>query len=309
MKKHTDTPENLADISSHVIMDPKQVGIEIINASRCYFYDACSFRKHMILPHPEYLFSYIKQSNGIVVITRGIIMELCSHDNMLWGEHINHIRNIRNAGIKVLVIFEEDILEAESICFSSLSEINKHLAIAIKTVKSKVGTVDDTLKKNPALRDSIFSGNNGGIKTYYSEFFSKVRANKEPEDNLGEELIIICIHILSNILETNEYKYAIFTEDKGAISLLGRAAKNMEEYLNKKSVVAITTPKLAQILYEENIINEKIQVEELLLAGNAGTNIRVLCSEKFDMNSSFRTYSCSELAAKVTSPGCIHINY
>lgn len=308
-KKYKDTPDNLSEIVPYIIMDSKQAGSEIIEAEKCYFYDACSFRKHMVMPHPEYLFSYIKQTKGIVVITRCIMMELCSNDNQLWQKHINYIRRMGSAGIKVLVIFEEDIFEAESMCFSSTSEINKHLSIAIKTVKSKVGTVEATLMLDSALRDSIFTSNISGVKTKYSEFFTKVRANKESEDNLGEELIIICLHILSNILETNKHKYIIFTEDKGAISQLGRAKKNIEEYLNRKSIAAITIPKLAQLLFEESIITDKSQVEEVLLAGNMDTNIRVLCSEKFDMSSTLKTMSCGELAEKIINIGSIHVNY
>ena len=40
------------------------------------------------------------------------------------------------------------IYEAEAICFSSGSEINKHLKIAIQTTKSKVGTVEETLTED-----------------------------------------------------------------------------------------------------------------------------------------------------------------
>ena len=309
IKTYKDTPDNLSKIVPYVIMDSKQAGSEIVAAEKCYFYDACSFRKHMDLPHPEYLFEYIKRTKGIVVITRCILMELCSNDNKLWQEHINYVEKIHNAGIKTLVIFEEDIFEAEAICFSSNSEINRHLKIAIQTIKSKVGTVEETLKSDSALRDSIFVNNNNNAKTKYSDFFRKVRANKESEDNLGGELIIICIHILSNILEINEYKYTILTEDKGAISQLGKAIENIEKYSSKKSVTAITTPKLAQILFEENIITEKAILEAVLLTGNTDCKVKVFCSEKFDMYSTLKTMSCSELVEKIVNSGSIHINF
>jgi hypothetical protein len=308
-KTYDETPQNFSDIVPYIIIDAKQSASEIVAAVKCYFYDACSFRKHMNLNQPEYLFAYIMQTSGIVVITRCIIMELCSNDNKLWQEHISYIKKLNTAGIKVLVIFEEDIFEAEQLCFSSTAQINKHLANAVKTVKGKAGTVEATLKSNPILTKMIFTDIESTDKNKYSKFFKKVRANKESGDSLGEELIIICMHILSNIPEINAYKYTLFSEDKAAISQLGRAFKNICQYLNTKSVNAITSAKLAQLLFEENIITEKTQVEEILSAGNTGTNIKILCSEKFDMVPTFKTLSCNELAVKISNSTGIHINY
>lgn len=310
IKIYEDTPDNISEIEPYVIMDSKQIGGEIIASEKCYFYDACSFRKHMLIPYPEYLFAYIKQTSGLVIITRCILMELCSNDNKLWKEHIDYIRKMYNASIRVLVIFEEDIYEAETICFSSGSEIGKQLRVAIQATKSKVGTVEETLKLDSALRDSIFVNSCTNAKKIYADFFKKARSKKESEDNLGEELIIICIHVLSNILEINsEFKYILFTEDKGAISQLGKAIDNIDKYSNKKTATAITTPKLVQILFERNIITEKEKLKVVLLAGNTDSNVKIFGCEKFDMNSTFKTMNCNELIEKITTPGCIHINF
>jgi hypothetical protein len=125
---------------------------------------------------------------------------------------------------------------------------------------------------------NIFVNKNNNAKLKYTDFFKKVRANKE-------------------------------SEDKGAISQLGKAIENIEKYSNKKGVTAITTPKLAQILFEENIITDKAMLEAVLLAGNSDCNVKVFCSEKFDMYSTLKTMNCSELVEKIINAGSIHINF
>ena len=84
MKKvYNDTPDNFAEIQTFVITDVEEIAKTIIQADKCFFYDACAFRNHMRIMNPECIFEYIKRMGGIVVITRCIIMELCSKDNLL----------------------------------------------------------------------------------------------------------------------------------------------------------------------------------------------------------------------------------
>ena len=75
MKKvYNDTPDNFAEIQTFVITDVEEIAKTIIQADKCFFYDACAFRNHMRIMNPECIFEYIKRMGGIVV-------QLFSHCN------------------------------------------------------------------------------------------------------------------------------------------------------------------------------------------------------------------------------------
>ena len=80
---YTDNPSNMPDIIQYIILDKSRCVQEIIMAEKCFFYDTCAFRRHANLQHPEPLFEFLKGKNGIVVITRTIIMELASASKSL----------------------------------------------------------------------------------------------------------------------------------------------------------------------------------------------------------------------------------
>ena len=52
-----------------------------------------------------------------------------------------------------------------------------------------------------------------------------MRENKEHADNLGEELIAICVHILSHLPGIVDGKICVLTDDKGAASKIDSAVK------------------------------------------------------------------------------------
>ncbi len=295
-KVYRDTPDNFHEIEQYIILEPKEIVSNIIQAKKCYFYDACSFRKHMLISDTEYLHKYIKHTQGIVIITRCILMELCSNDNMLWREHVEYIKKMNESGITILVLYEEDIYDVVSACFASVVKINKFLSFAVRNIKSKVGTVDRTLTDNESLKIEIMYARDNTDSSLYKRFFETVRSNKVSGDNLGEELVAICIHILANIYEMVEYKYIFLTEDKGAISILGGAIKNVEKYIEKPCISAFTTTKLIHRMLECEIISTKEQVLMMLDTGDIENKIGIFCVGKYDLEVKEKTMQIEELA-------------
>lgn len=305
---YVETPHNIREIERYVLTDGERIASEIMNARRCYFYDACSFRKHAQMEHPEYVFEFVKRDNGIMVITGCVLMELASHSGFLNAEYVEYMKKMYEAGIQVLILYEEDIFDILSLCFASNTVINRQLSLAVRAVKRPTGTMEDTLKENKSLRNEIF-GDDITDGTLFRRFFGEVRSNKESGDNLGEELLAVCVHLMSNIPEVYDYKYVIMTEDKGAIGLVHKAAHNVLLYRNVRAFSALTTSRLAQRLYEETIISGKSQVEEMLSVGAAGATLKILGSEEYDLEPKEKTMTCSELAEKIITPNAIHINY
>lgn len=301
-------PHNFNEAEPYIIKPGHQAANEILTAGKCYFYDTCSFIRHIHLQYPEVLFDYIKKHNGIVVITGCIIMELASGNGILDLKYIEYIRKMHEYGIKVIVMYEEDMFDVLNMCFTTNSSINTYLSLAVKTVKTPVGTIESTLKSDESLMREIFKGSSKD-STLFSRFFKEVRSNKESGDNLGEELIAVCVHMLSNIPDNCSYKYIILTEDKGAVGLINKVSKNIFLYQDKYTISAITTTGLVQRMYDEGIISERHQVEELLSSGMAGDKIRLLGSEEYDLEPKEKTMTIMELADKIVTPNKIHINY
>lgn len=307
-QSYRETPCNFSEIVPFVKCENNQIISEITQADKCYFYDTCSFRKHANMEHPEYVCEFIIRHHGVVVITRGILMELASVSGTLNSEYIMYMKKMYMSGIKVLVMYEEELFDILSLCFSSNMVINRCLSLAVKTVKRRTGTVESTLKANKMLMNEI-TGEHTAHSVLYKDFFRKVRQNKESGDNLGEELLTICVHVLANIPESYDYKYVIITEDKGAIGMVNQAANNVFQHNGVRAFSALTTNRLAQRLHDEGIISEKYQVEEVLSVGNPDHIIKILGSEEYDLLPKEKTMSCEELAEKITTPNAIHINY
>lgn len=198
---YTDTPLNMADITPYVIVDKGIISAKVLEKQKCFFYDACSFRRHANLNAKEadYLLKYIEIQNGIVVITRCILMELASRSGILNGEYVEYIKYINGFGIDVLVMYEEDLFSVMGIAFSANTAINGYLCWAVRMIKEPVSTITETLEKDSSIHDEVIKGKKLDRGDVYKHFFQAVRGNKEPGDNLGEELLAVCLHILSHM--------------------------------------------------------------------------------------------------------------
>lgn len=305
---YTDTPLNMADIAPYVITDTSDITKEIFEKQKCYFYDTCSFRRHANLGQneAEYLLKYIKSQNGIIVITRCILMELASHSGVLNEEYVEYIKQIQEFQIPVLVIYEEDLFSTMDVCFGTNAAINGYLCWAVRTLKNPVSTITETLEQNSPIHNEVIKGknlDNGGI---YKRFFEAVRKNKESKDNLGEELLAICLHILSHMPGEADGKFCIITDDKGAASKIDSLFKKTAAQHKGKKIIIFSTPKLVQVLYREHILENKEHIQTILSTGIEG-NIVVLGTCIFDIRSREISISSEELAQLITEPNGIHI--
>ena len=306
--RYTDNPHNISEIIPWVIIEKEKIVQEILGNTKCYFYDACSFRRHanLDIEYANYILEYIKQQSGIIVITRCILMELASHSGILNQEYITYIRHIHDAGITILVMYEEDLFNVMAVCFSTNAAINDYLCWPVKYMMGPVSTITDTLEKDARLKNEIIYGNNLDNSGVYKHFFETVRANKESGDNLGEELLAICLHILSHIPGEIDGKFCIITDDKGAIgkidTMIGKTARQFEG----KEIGVFSTPKLGQILYREKIIYNREHLAEILGAGTNG-NIKVLGMNVHDIRGKEISLSKEELADLIIQPNGINI--
>ena len=305
---YTDNPHNVSDIFAYVITDRRRINAEIHSREKCYFYDTCSFRRHVQLDDmsKDHLLEYVKNKNGIIIITRTILMELASNSGELNSEYIEYIKKISNYGISILLIYEEDLFWVLDVCFSNNETINEHLCWAVRNIKSSVSTITYTLEKNKDIEAEILKLKNKDTSVVYQRFFDAVRKNKESGDNLGEEMIAICLYILSKMPGYNNGKYCIITEDKSAAAKINKMFEKIPKVYKGSDVGIYSTPKLAQILFREQIIRDKQNIEAILSAGISG-NITVLGTLTHDIRPVERSFNADELSDLIIQRNGINI--
>lgn len=305
---YTDVPHNIEAILPYVITEKDKIIIEMTEKQTCYFYDTCSFRRHANLDRvkAEYLLKYFKNQDSTIVITRCILMELASHSGILNQEYIEYIKRIKDFGISVLVIYEEDLFSVMEVCFSTNAAINEYLCWAVRAVKCPVSTITETLEQNIRIKNEVIKGKNSDSSGVYRRFFQAVRSNKESGDNLGEELLAVCLHILSHLPGEEDGKFCVITDDKGAAGKMALMFKASARYHHGKKVGIFSTPKLAQILYREQILQDHEHMKAILGTGTAG-NIAVLGMLIYDIRSREISVSRDELADLIMQPNGIHI--
>ena len=87
---------------------------------------------------------------------------------------------------------------------------------SVRNIKTPVSTITYTLENDAKLYDEVIKGKNNNKSSIYRHFFTAVRGNKKHSDNLGEELIGICLHNLSYLPGINDGTLCVITDDKGA---------------------------------------------------------------------------------------------
>lgn len=305
---YTDTPDNFSELEGYIITEENDVISKIYEKKKIFFYDTCSFRYHANLANDDakYIFKYIKNKEGLVVITRCILMELASLSGELNQQYIEYIMQMSDSGINVIVIYEEDLFAVMNCCFGMNAVINSYLTWAVRMMNITISSIADAFDEIPGLKTDVIGGRNADKRDLYQRFFRGARNNKKRGDNLGEELLAICLHILSYIPGEADEKFCVITDDKGAAGTIDCLFKNTASQYQGKHIVIFSTPKLVQFMNDEKILTDEEHVQKLLNAGNNG-NVVVLGTRSYDLQSEEISIGCKELAEMIVEPNSIHI--
>lgn len=306
---YTETPTNFSEISALVVTEIKEIKSIFFSAEKIFFYDACSFQRHSNLESNEknILINYYKERGVVLFFTRCILMELASDSHRLLVGYLDFFRELNAGGIKIVVYDEEYTYDILSECFSTNEKINEYLMWSVRSVKSPVGTIEETLKNDDKLFSEVILGRNQKQSELYRKFFSAVRGNKEHHDNLGEELIAICVNILSYLPGLNDGKLCFLTDDKGAVSKFNAVMNKTNKVYRGSQIILFSTPKLVQYMFQEKVDISGEEMEKLISQGASG-NIAVMGITPFDLKVDEKiTMSCSELVQKIMEPNGIQI--
>lgn len=306
---YTETPDNFSKIESFVETEIEAVKRVFYSAERVVFYDACSFQRHSHLADKEknILINYFKEHGTAVFLTRCILMELSSDRHKLAEEYVKFIRGLNDAGVNVVIFNEEYTYDILSECFSTNEKINEYLTWAVRTVKSPVSTIEETLKADEKLAAEVIEEKNLKRSDLYHRFFATVRGNKEHDDNLGEELIAVCVHILSYLPGIFDGKLCVITDDKGAAGKIDSVMRRTNPQNRGARIILFSIPKLVQHMFQEEVpISEDVMVN--LISQGASGNIVVMGTTAFDLKVDEKiSMTSNELVRKIMEPNGIHI--
>lgn len=300
---YAENPDNFDEIAQFVETEIKDIKGLFFNAQRVFFYDACSFQRHSNLADREkdILIKYFRDQEIVLFITRCVVMELASDQHKLTDQYISFVKKLSCSGVKVVLFNEESTYDILSECFATNEKINGYLMWAVRTVKTPVSTIEYTIKSDRKLKSEVIEGKNLKASDLYSRFFTVVRGNKEHGDNLGEELIAVCVHILSYLPGVIDGKLCVLTDDKGAAGKIDSVMKRTNPKNRGAKVLLFSTPKLVQHMFKEHIEISKDEMIHIISQGVPG-NIKVMGITSFNLSVENFSMSSIELVDKITEP-------
>lgn len=306
---YTESPGNFCEIESFVETEISEIKSIFFSTEKVFFYDACSFQRHSNLADKEkdILINYYCERGIAVFITRCILMELASDQHKLIEKYIAFIKSMNDAGVPVILYNEEFTYDILSECFSSNDKINEYLTWAVRMVKSPVSTIEETLKSDAKLYSEVIEGKTVKSSDLYKRFFTTVRGNKEHHDNLGEELISICVHILSYLPGVSDGKLCVLTDDKGAAGKIDSVMRRTNPQNRGSKIILFSTPKFVQHMFQEHVEMSEEAMINLISQGRTG-NITVMGITAFDLKVDEKISMTSrELVQKIMEPNGIKI--
>lgn len=153
----------------------------------------------------------------------------------------------------------------------------------------------------------VLEGKNLQQSDVYDRFFTAVRGNKEHDDNLGEELIAICVHILSHLPGVYDGKLCVMTDDKGVAAKIDSVMKKTDVRNRGVKIALFSTPKLVQHMFQEQVEISEDEMVTILSQGASGKIVVMgITAYDFDVNRSISMTS-RELAHKIMEPNGILI--
>lgn len=306
---YTETPENICVLQDEIITVLSEIKTTFFTAKKVLFYDACSFQRHANLRNVEQqiLICYYAERGIAVFITRCILMELASDRHRLAEAYIEFIEAMHGAGVKVVLYDEECTYAILAECFSSHEVINDYLSWSVRMLKSPVSTIEEVFRMNPSLKSEVVGGRNSRSSDLYQRFFRAVREKKEHHDNLGEELISICVHILSYLPGVEDGKLCILTDDKGAACKIDAITRRTNVHNRGAKIMLFSTPKLLQYMYEEQVGMTEEAMVSIISQGISG-NVTVMGITAFDLEVNEKISMTSrDLVQMIRNPNGIKI--
>lgn len=211
-------------------------------------------------------------------------------------------------GVEVNVMYEEDLFTVLSECFSTTKDINSYLMWAVRMLGVPTSTIETTFSEDSSLKKKLKEGRGITSKNLFSDFFKAVKNNKTQSDNLGEELLAICLHILSYIPGESDYKFNVITEDKGAGAVINSLFTKTQAQFFGRKIVIYSTPRLTKTMIEYDRLSDVNSIARILGMG-CERDKKIFGALPNEFDTTEHTFNSCDLANMLLIPDGIDIRF
>lgn len=305
-KMYRKVPLNFKDFKHCLIYEKQKVIDAFFKGEKYFFYDTCSILHHSNAENRHYIIKFLRRKSATIIITRTVLMELTGNSFELHQVQINFLKELYDNGLCILLFDEEIILDClKEILNITIEEANILLGFAVKEVskfKTKTYEVLNSMDKNVANKLKSLKP---GKTELYSSFFEHARGLKEERDSLAEELIFICIIVLTKIPLG---KYIFISDDLR----IRPQVISVKDYIKKHHKVSepyqLTTATLLYKMYKEGIISSKDDMIDIISKSSNG-NINVYFVGEYDIKQEKGSFTAEELVNRLISENEFKIMY
>ncbi|MBU5485743.1 transposase [Clostridium sp. MSJ-11] len=310
-KKYTEIPFNFNDFKNYLVVNKVEVIKCIFNSEKCFFYDTCSIQHHSNSKNRKYIIDYLKSKNATIILTRTVLMELSPNSFEVNEVQIEYFKELYNNGVKILLFDEEYVYDCLKEVFSkSNEELNLLLGYAVKEVSKHKGKVYQILEGMDTSLKVKIKGNNPGKLELFSRFFNEARSNKQEHDSLAEELIFICIIILTSIpYLADDIKYIFFSNDLATRSKVIQLVDYILKNHNKREPYQLTTATMVYKMHRESILNSKEEMIEIMSSTYGIGNANIYYVGEYDITQVNGKFTLEEIVDKIINDNGFKIMY
>lgn len=306
-KRYREHPSNFSEIEEYVVSDKSEVVNLLFRGNNYFFYDTCSLLHHSKIPSTSYLIQYYNSHNAMIIITRTVLMELTSNNFEIHQTQIEFIKDLAQSGIKILIFDEELVVDALQHMIDIRNEdANLLLGYAIKEVIKPKKAVHKIMNNIGIDMKVKILGNKPGTNLLYEYFFQFARNQKVTADSLAEELVLICIIILTKIPLGKKY---IFVSDDLVIRPnVIDINTYTKKYHNVQAPYQLTTPTLVYKMFKNSIISSKEDMLAILNAAFNG-NVNIYYVGETDIEQQSKPFEKIELVDRIITEEEFRIIY
>lgn len=302
-KKYAEIPSNFDDIKQYTIQGKTEVVKEILSSEKCFFYDTCSIQHHSNSQNRSYIIEYLKSKKATIILTRTVLMELSPNSFNIHPIQIQYFKELYDSNIKIIILNEEYVYDCLKEVFNyNNKELNLLLGHAVNEIskhKGKTYKILNEMERSLAIK---IKGFNPGNAQLFTTFFKEARAQKEEADSLAEELIFICIIMLTSIpYLSDNVKYIFFSNDLLSRSKVIPLVDYIYKYYGKREPYQLTTAAMVYKMYRENILIDKEKLLEIMRCTYGSNNVSIYYVGEYDLKQINEKFSSEKIVDRIMS--------
>jgi len=306
VKKYQEVPSNFSSFERYVIYKKEEVVDTFIKAHQYFFYDTCSILHHSNSSNRHIIINYLKSKADVIVVTRTVLMELTANSFELHPTQIQYFSELNSGGFKVILFDEEIIYNClKEVLNITTEEANILLGYAIKEVCRYKGKTSEIIENMDKRMSGKLKGTNPGNRELFTAFFQYARAHKSEGDSIAEELLLICIIVLTKIPLG---RYFIISDDMRMRSHVISVNDYILKHHGRKEPYQLTTSSLVYKMYKDNVLTDRDNMIEIMKSAFKG-NVNAFFVGEYDIQQRYESFKCEDLIDRLLNEKDFKIIY